>query len=449
MMLRGFIAALLIAGCTSSRSGSSSTQGGSSGASAGESSRAGSTTATGGSASGAGASSSGGTPGSAGTSAGAAGAADGQRIVVSAGALAREHSIVRFPLQNLDDLACALQDEQGQILPLQVSNGEAVFVLPALEAGQERAYELRTFDALPAAAVTSTQGESDVQLAIGAAPLVRFQAQGELPAGVDAIYLRGGYLHPLYSPSGVVVTADYPASHIHHHGIWSAWTRAQFNGHAIDFWNMADGLGTVDFEALDRLWQGPVHAGFEAKLAHIDLVGAEPVTALTEQWIVTGYKTHDAPAPYLVFDLESVQRTATAMPVALEQYIYGGFGIRGPDEWLDKAKVTFLTSEGADRGNGDATTGHWLYIGGSVGGKVAGYALLGHPENFRAPQPFRIHPDEPYASLSPVKAGAFSIEPGADYRTRFRIITLDGTPDANLLDALWDDYATPATVRVE
>lgn len=447
-MFRGFIAALLLAGCTSNSRTSSGTAQGGAGASAGESPAAGTTSISQGGTGGS--SSNGGMPGSSGSGAGTAGTpTNGQRIVVSAGALTRLHGIVRFPLQGVDGLACALQDEQGQMLPLQVGDGEAVFVLPALEAGQERAYTLHTFDALPTAAVTSTQGASDVQLAIGETPLVRFQAQGELPAGVDAIYLRGGYLHPLYSPSGVIVTADYPASHIHHHGIWSAWTRAQFNGHAIDFWNMADGLGTVDFDSMGKVWQGPVHGGFEAQLAHIDLVGGEPVTALTEQWKVTGYKTHEAPAPYLVFDLESVQRTATAMPVALEEYIYGGFGIRGPDEWLDKAKITFLTSEGADRANGDDTTGHWLYIGGAVSGKVAGYALLGHPENFRAPQPFRIHPDEPYASLSPVKAGAFSIEPGADYRTRFRIVTLDGAPDANLLDALWDDYATPVTVRVE
>jgi hypothetical protein len=242
------------------------------------------------------------------------------------------------------------------------------------------------------------------------------------------------------------VTGDYPPSHVHHHGIWSAWTRAQFNGHAIDFWNMADKLGKVDFDALGALWQGPVHAGFEADLVHVDLVGAEPMTALTEHWKVTAYETHEAPPPYLIFDLESVQKTATAMPVVLDEYIYGGFGMRGVEEWLDKAKVTFLTSEGFDRISGDAKSARWVFIGGSVAGSPAGYAVLGHPGNFRAPQPMRLHPDEPYASISPPKAGAFSIEPGQDYVTRFRVVTIDGAPDAALFDALWDDYATPASV---
>jgi hypothetical protein len=400
--------------------------------------------------------SAGGAPGggmsSAGSSLGGGGGAaiDSQKITVSAGDVDRHQTIVTFQLANPAGKSYTLTDAAGTMLPLQVgSDGAAVFILPELLAGQERSYTVQALEAEPANAVSSAQGQSDVSLAIGATKVLRFQAQAELPNGVEAIYLRGGYIHPVYSPAGLIITGDYPPSHVHHHGIWSAWTRAQFNGHAIDFWNMADGLGKVDFDKLGGLWQGPVHAGFEADLVHVDLVGPEPATALTEHWKVTAYKTHEGPAPYLVFDLESVQKTATAMPVVLDEYIYGGFGIRGAEEWLDKAKITFLTSEGFDRSNGDATTGRWVFIGGTVGGSPAGYAVLGHPQNFRAPQPLRIHPDEPYASISPPKAGAFSIEPGQDYVTRFRIVSIDGAADATLFDALWDDYATPPSVRAD
>jgi hypothetical protein len=381
---------------------------------------------------------------------GAGGSSGSQQLTVSAGNVDRHHAIVSFSLASLAGKSFSLSGPEGEVLPLQVSSdGAACFVLPELLAGQERTYTVQALDIEPAAAVSSVQGASDVKLAIGATQVVRFQAQGQLPSGVAAVYLRGGYLHPLYSPSGIVVTGDYPPSHVHHHGIWSAWTRAQFNGHAVDFWNMADGLGKVDFDSLGALWQGPVHAGFEAELVHVDLVGAEPTTALTEHWKVTAYETHDQAPPYLVFDLESVQKAATAMPVALEEYIYGGFGMRGVEEWLDKAKVTFLTSEGFDRLGGDAKNARWVFIGGTVQGSPAGYAVLGHPQNFRAPQPFRIHPDEPYASIAPPKAGAFSIEPGQDYVTRFRIVTIDGAPDAALFDSLWDDYATPASVTLD
>jgi Methane oxygenase PmoA len=376
-------------------------------------------------------------------------ASDAPSVTVSAGEIDRHQAITTFKLASVAGKSFALEGAQGESLPLQVaSDGSAVFVLPELPKGQERTYQLKSSDAEPAQAVTSVHGTDDVSLAVGATKVLRFQAQGKLPAGVNSVYLRGGYIHPLFSPMGRVVTDDYPASHIHHHGIWSAWTRATFNGHALDFWNMADRLAKVDFKTLGTLWQGPVHAGFEADLDHIDLVGPQPVTALTEHWKVTAYKTHAEPLPYLVFDLESVQRAATAMPVELEEYIYGGFGVRGAGEWLDKSKVTFLTSEGKDRLAGDATSGRWLYIGGTVGGGQAGFAVLGHPSNFRAPQPLRLHPDEPYASLSPPKSGAFSIQPGTDYVTRFRIVSVDGPPDAALFDRLWNDYATPPATHV-
>jgi hypothetical protein len=297
--------------------------------------------------------------------------------------------------------------------------------------------------------VTSAYAEHQVRLALGTTEILRFRAEGELPSGVAPEYLRGGYIHPLFSPAGRVVTDDYPNSHVHHHGIWSAWTRAQFNGHDVDFWNMADGLGKVDFRSLGQLWQGPVHAGFEAELEHVDLVGPEPVTALSERWKVTAYRTHDEGPPYLLFDLESVQRTASALPVELTEYVYGGFGVRGAGAWLDATQVSFLTSEGRDRASGDATNARWVYIGGPLTDGVAGFAVLGHPDNFRAPQPLRLHPDQPYASISPPKAGAFSIQPGVDYVTRFRIVSLDGPAEPPLFDQLWNDFATPPRAQLQ
>jgi hypothetical protein len=381
---------------------------------------------------------------------GGSSAAAPRTITVTAGEVDRNRTITSFQLADATGKSFTLVDKQGGSIPMQVApDGSAVFVLPELSAGQQHTYRVETSPSEPVAAVTAIQGADDVSLAIDGTKVLRFQAQGKLPLGVSEVYLRGGYIHPFYSPSGIPVTEDYPPTHIHHHGIWSAWTRAQFNGHVIDFWNMGDGLGKVDFKTLGQVWQGPVHSGFEADLEHIDLLGAEPAVALVEHWKVTAYKTHEGAAPYLVVDLESVQQAATAMPVLLEEYIYGGFGVRGRDEWTDTTKVTFLTSEGLDRLAGDSTNGRWVFIGGNIDGKVAGFAVLGHPENFRAPQPLRLHPTEPYASIAPPKAGPFSIEPGRNYITRFRIVSVDGAPDAALLDRLWDDYATPPSVQVD
>jgi len=372
------------------------------------------------------------------------------RIAVRAGKLDRNHSIVTFPLALDAAIAVVLRDASGARLPLQRhADGTATFILKSLGAGKEAAFTIERAEASTTEGTNIVERGKTLELSSGGRTVVRFQMQGELPPGIDAVYLRGGYLHPLLTPAGVQVTGDYSESHRHHHGIWSAWTRTRFNDHAIDFWNMDDKQGKVDFQGLEQTFRGPVVAGFRARLAHFDLLGAEPVVALDEQWTVSTYQTHEKSPPYLVVDLDSTQRAATTAPLLLEEYTYGGFALRGHAEWDDPPNVTFMTSEGLDRTSGDGQKGRWCSIGGKVDGAMVGFAMLGHPTNFRAPQTLRLHPKHPYMAFAPIKDGPFTIEPGKPYVSRFRIVSFDGPLDRGLVERLWQDYATPPEVTVE
>ena len=64
-----------------------------------------------------------------------------------------------------------------------------------------------------------------------------YQAEpGEFPrANIKEAFRRGGYLHPIHAPNGRVVTDDFPPNHIHHHGVWWAWTKTEFQGRQPDF----------------------------------------------------------------------------------------------------------------------------------------------------------------------------------------------------------------------
>ena len=366
--------------------------------------------------------------------------AGGSQVVVEAGTLDRENTIVAFPFAGGAGKSFLLRDGQGGQLPLQVhENGQAVFVLPSLKAGQQASFTLQ--EGASPTGVTAMREADGVRLAVGGTTVFRYQTMGKLPGGVGQNYLRGGYIHPLLTPAGVLVTDDYPGDHRHHHGIWSAWAHTHFEGREMDFWNMGGGSAKVDFQSLASSWDGPVHAGFRAHHLFTDLRGNK--TALNEEWIVTVYKV--APA-YFVFDLDSTQEAASASPVNLDQYLYGGFAFRGSAQW--RSGATFVTSEGKDRGSGDGTTARWCYIGGKVDGKMAGYAVLGHPSNFRAPQPMRINPTDPYFSFSPVKPGGFPIVQGKPFVSRFRFVVTDGEPDRALYDRVWNDYATPPKVSV-
>lgn len=375
------------------------------------------------------------------------------RVSVAAADVERAGQVVEFKLP-AGMRGGAVQDSAGARLPLQVDEqGNARFVVPAQKAGEEL-----SFTVVPGA---SDPGEKGVQVAqqagqlvlsAGGAPAIHYQMDKEaLPrADIPAKYKRAGYIHPVFTPSGKIVSDDYPAQHIHHHGIWAPWTRTQFQGRAVDFWNTGDETGTVEFVSLDRTWQGPVHGGFVARHRFVDLKApAGPLAALHETWEVTVYRVAGRNGAATVFDLVSTQTTATADPLILLEYHYGGLGFRGRGEWLGKDKAQFLTSEGeTDRVKAHTAKVRWLHTAGAVEGGVAGMAILGHPENFRAPQPMRVHPSEPFVCFAPPQGGEFRIEPGKPYVARYRFVVADGPPDRARLEAWWNGYATPARVNV-
>jgi hypothetical protein len=245
------------------------------------------------------------------------------------------------------------------------------------------------------------------------------------------------------------VTGDYPSNHAHHHGIWTPYTKAVFQGRTTDFWNMQSKKGEEQWHKGGRLWSGEAFGGFEAEMHMNDLSGPKPVTALLDHWSVKAYAIKGAPKPMHVFDLTTTQTCATSDPLELPEYHYGSFGLRGSEDWNGKEGARFLTSEGtSDRKKGDGTRARWCYLGGKTSAGISGTAVLGHPDNFRFPMPLRLHPDMPYFSIVPQKLGAFSIQPGKPYVTRYRFVVTDGEPEAKLFDACWNSLAHPAVVSI-
>jgi hypothetical protein len=58
------------------------------------------------------------------------------------------------------------------------------------------------------------------------------------PFGQDTNYKRSGFIHPLYTPHGQVLTRNQPPDHYHHYGIWNHWTHTANEGDTFDFWNI-------------------------------------------------------------------------------------------------------------------------------------------------------------------------------------------------------------------
>ena len=303
---------------------------------------------------------------------------------------------------------------------------------------------VRTVCAGPA--VSAKRQGTQIIFRAGEREMFRYQAEpGPLPRpDIMEAFRRGGYLSPLLTPSGKLISDDFPPNHLHHHGVWWAWTKTEFEGRKPDFWNMGDNRGRVEFVAVDAVWEKEGAAGFTARHQFMDLLASPPKAALLETWDIRA-TAEDGPRPRWVIDLTSTQTCAGTAPLKLPDYHYGGLGFRGHRTWDGAENARFLTSSGiTGRVAGNTSTARWLWTGGSVEGGIAGITILSHPDNFRAPQPLRIHPTEPFICFAPQQSGPMEIKPGTPYVSRYRLIAADGQPAAAEAEGWWEAYAKPA-----
>jgi len=299
--------------------------------------------------------------------------------------------------------------------------------------------------------VTCDKDDDALTLSVNEQLVLRYNmAIQQPPKGTKPIYARSAYLHPVITPSGRLLTNDFPEKHLHHHGIWFPWTETSFEGRKTDFWNMGKGEGTVEFVKLDAHTSGNVFASFQVQQKHVALKAAKgKQDVLNETWHVRVYGTEKV----RLFDLVSTQTCATDSPLTLLLYHYGGLGVRGSADWEGAGDACkFLTSEGLTRDKGHGTAAKWCAMSGNIGtkdqAKPAGIAILCHPENFRFPQKMRIHPSEPFFNFAPEQDGEFQIVPGKPYVSRYRFVVFDGDTDAKLCEALWNDYAAPIEAQM-
>ncbi len=375
-----------------------------------------------------------------------------QTITIAPAPVDRAALVVNAKIPRCTGDVLSAKDAAGHEHDLQAEDDDSsTFVVGFLPANTPLTLKVTTVASTQPHAVKVGPGADGLTISVDGQEALNFRTDKEKKprADISPTILRAGYLHPVRSPAGAIVTGDYPANHPHHHGIWTPFTKVNFQGRHTDFWNMQEKKGEEQLQAVGRVWSGEVHGGFEATLRMNDLTGPSPVTALLDRWTVTAYAVGDTPKPVRVFDLTTTQTCATDSAVELPEYHYGSFGLRGPDEWNGAENARYLTSEGlSDRKKADGTRARWCYLGGKTTAGFSGTAVMGFPENFRAPTPVRLHPFMPYFSIVPQKLGAFSIEPGKPYVTRYRFVVTDGEPDAKLFDACWNSLAHPAAVKV-
>jgi len=375
-------------------------------------------------------------------------------IEVAAGEYERQNTPVFFPLPGTwrDEQRLMLKRaDTGELVDAQVESGPSPrlvwLIRDVLKGGQTRRYTLtpEVTAAPPLPVVASDDGRSLIVNA-GGRPVLRYNA-AILPAPdpQQSVYERSGYIYPLFNPLGQAVSDDFPPDHAHQHSVWFAWSKATFEGHELNCWEFFQGKGRIDHERLEESGGGAVFAHFTARLRHVDPnTAGGPKTALYETWKLLVYNLTEV----FIFDVDLTQTCATQSPVQVLENSYGGLAIRGHRNWFDVSNSEYLTSEGKTRRDGNQTRPRWVDLHGWIDGKVSGISVLDHPDNFRFPQPVRLHPEKPYFCFAPPALGPFKIDPGNAYRSRYRFFVHGGRPDPGTIDRVWNDFAHPAQARM-
>ncbi len=332
-----------------------------------------------------------------------------------------------------------------------LENGRLYWILAGTtRPGSRRTYRLRAATPEASGLVVVASDGALLDVRIGDRLALRYHcAEVAAPSGASPLFARSAFIHPLCSPSGEILTQSRPPDHLHHMGLWNAWTHTRFEGREMDFWNLGAGQGTVRFKQVLKTWSGPVCGGFSVVQEHVDLKApGGPVVALHEQLDVSVYPlpVSKGRTAYLL-DYISHQKCATEYQLLLEKYRYGGLGYRARADW-NKTNSHMLTSEGKTRDDANTTRCNWCDVAGKTAAGQSGILFMCDAKNARSPEAIRIwptdmRPDQLFFNFCPVQEATqedFPLRPGPTYTFHYRMLVYDGQLSAEEADAIWMSF---------
>jgi hypothetical protein len=302
---------------------------------------------------------------------------------------------------------------------------------------------------LPISSQKAERTEEGTTISLKGKPILTYvHSETPAPEGVDPIFHRSAYIHPLWSPGGERLTRIQPEDHYHHYGIWNPWTRTRFGKNRVDFWNLGDGQGRVRFKKYLETGAGQGAPSFSVHHEHIYYgKNKQEEVAIDEIWEIDvkeiDKKTYQA-------DLTVTLNTPLEGGILLEAYRYGGgIGFRATEKWgTDNSSV--LTSEGKTRKDADGTSARWAVIEGesSVPEGRSGILFLSHPSNRAHPEPMRVWPPDQYDGKSnvffefcPIRHQEWKLDQGVDYSLKYRMVVFDGPMVPEKAEKYWTEFA--------
>jgi hypothetical protein len=268
-------------------------------------------------------------------------------------------------------------------------------------------------------------------------------------------YDRAAYIHPVWTPTGKVVSGDFSPEHVHQRGIFFAAHAVKFGAVQANFWELGQENGRTLPDALNpKIITGPV-------FAELVIHNKGTVDGQIRFKEVTMTRVYSLPRDdFWLFDIRVRQvpvdpNQPNGLPEAIlsmewQQVLYGGMAFRGASEWLPKeVRLDVLTSEGKDRIGANTTSARWIDYTGPLGNEWGGLVIFDHPANPCYPTPLRVHAELPYFCCPFFQNKPYIVYGNRPLDLTYRFLIHNGHPNRETNERIANDFSNPPEVTWE
>ena len=251
---------------------------------------------------------------------------------------------------------------------------------------------------------------------------------------------RSNYIHPLYGPSGEMLTRDWSKDHPHHRGIYWAWPEVEFGKklgdlHALQI-VFARPTGNI------RIINEPDYAQVEAENIWM---WEDSIPVVREDAVIRAYRSNENGR---IIDL-SFRFVAIRDSVSIarrETKLYGGLNIRMQTPKFQS--ISFFTDSSANQ-----PVRAWSDLSGLFSGSEtrSGLLVLQHHENPDYPGEYIQYPDLSWIQPTfPSSGTRYKLAMGVPLILRYRLVVHSGMkPDNILSEKMWDEFNSEKTPELK
>ena len=284
--------------------------------------------------------------------------------------------------------------------------------------------------ALAQMTITEDGKKGTVTIHDGEVDVLTYRFKDQLKEGIGLEQTRSCYVHPLYSLDGTLLTDDFPADHLHHHGLFWTWPVIKTRGQDTQTWHPAnlrqyfvrwlkrEVLGNEAIISVENVW----------KLDGKEVVAKEVVT-LRAHPVDNSGRTID-----VALTFEAVGGPLELRGTPDQNKGYGGLSLRGAPMFKGAAMTT-------DEGHLEKDSTNVPFRWADISTRKLGVAIFVSPEHIGFPTTWLIR--NSYAGFINASWPGLkpsTLKPGKPVTLRYRIYIHRGDAAAGHVNRAFERF---------